>query len=60
MDTNPVHRLKEYRFGPRERVQIPASDGFVLEGELILPPDLDTGEEVPRLVHDLRRARTRP
>ncbi|MDG3003681.1 DPP IV N-terminal domain-containing protein [Paludisphaera mucosa] len=41
VDSNPVHKIQEFRFGPRERVQIPARDGFVLEGELILPADLD-------------------
>lgn len=47
VDTNPVHRLKEYRFGPRERLQIPARDGFPLEAELILPPDLDPNRKYP-------------
>ncbi|MFO0888370.1 MAG: DPP IV N-terminal domain-containing protein [Isosphaeraceae bacterium] len=41
LDSNPAHGLKQYRFGPRERVSVPARDGFVMEGELILPPDLD-------------------
>jgi dipeptidyl-peptidase-4 len=35
------------RFGPRERLQIPARDGFLLEAELILPPDLDTSKKYP-------------
>ncbi|WP_337176479.1 DPP IV N-terminal domain-containing protein [Paludisphaera sp.] len=47
VDSNPVHRIKEYRFGPRERVQIPARDGVVLEGEVILPPDLDPDVKHP-------------
>ena len=47
VDSNPVHRLKDYRFGPRQRVQVPTKDGFLLEGELILPPDLDTGKKYP-------------
>ena len=55
IDSNPSHELKRLRFGPRERLQIPARDGFLLEAELILPPDLDTEQEVPGLVQDLRR-----
>ena len=47
VDTNPVYKLKEYRFGPRERVQIPTKDGFLLEAELILPPDLDPSRKYP-------------
>jgi dipeptidyl aminopeptidase/acylaminoacyl peptidase len=47
VDSNPVYRLKEYRIGPRERVHIPARDGFVLEGELVLPPDLDPARKYP-------------
>lgn len=47
VDSNPVHRILEYRFGPRERFQIPARDGFPLEAELILPPDLDPDEKYP-------------
>jgi dipeptidyl aminopeptidase/acylaminoacyl peptidase len=41
LDRNPARVLDDYRFGPRELVQIKARDGFLLEGELILPPDLD-------------------
>lgn len=47
IDSNPVHRIREYRFGPRERFQIPARDGFPLEAELILPPDLDPSKKHP-------------
>jgi dipeptidyl aminopeptidase/acylaminoacyl peptidase len=47
VDTNPSHHLAEYRFGPRERVSIRARDGFLLEGELILPPDLDPARKYP-------------
>ncbi len=39
--------MKQLRFGPRERFQIPTPDGFLLEAELILPPDLDTGKKYP-------------
>src|SRR5262249_50939208 len=47
VDTNPVYKLKEYRFGPRERFRIPMKDGFLLEAELILPPDLDSSRKYP-------------
>ncbi len=47
VDSNPVHKIKEYRFGPRERVRIPTRDGFALEGEVILPPDLDPSVKHP-------------
>ncbi|MDX2036716.1 MAG: DPP IV N-terminal domain-containing protein [Isosphaeraceae bacterium] len=41
------HPLEDYRLGRRERVQIPARDGFILEGEVILPPDLDPNKLYP-------------
>ena len=47
VDSNPVHRLKNYRLGSRERLQIPSRDGFALEAELILPPDLDRTAKYP-------------
>jgi dipeptidyl aminopeptidase/acylaminoacyl peptidase len=47
VDSNPSYELKRLRFGPRERLQIPAKDGFSLEAELILPPDLDTRKKYP-------------
>jgi dipeptidyl-peptidase 4 len=47
VDSNPSHELKQLRFGPRERLQIRARDGFVLEAELILPTDLDTSKKYP-------------
>jgi dipeptidyl aminopeptidase/acylaminoacyl peptidase len=47
VDANPVYRIKEYRFGSRERIQIPARDGFELEAELILPPDFDPTKKYP-------------
>ena len=55
----PCYRLKEYRFGPRERVQIPTKDGFLLEARADPAAGPRPAQEVPRLVHDLRRARTR-
>ncbi len=47
IDNNPVPDLEKYRFGARELVQIPTPDGFVLEGELILPPDFDDSKLYP-------------
>jgi len=47
VDSNPSYELKRLRFGPRERLHIAAPDGFVLEAELILPPDLDTTKKYP-------------
>ena len=47
--STPIRRTrsKRLRFGPRERVQIPTTDGFMLEAELILPPDLDPSKKYP-------------
>ncbi|HZW32630.1 MAG TPA: DPP IV N-terminal domain-containing protein [Isosphaeraceae bacterium] len=47
VDSNPSYELKQYRFGPRQRLRIPARDGFPLEAELILPPDLDPARKYP-------------
>jgi dipeptidyl aminopeptidase/acylaminoacyl peptidase len=47
LDTNPVPLLDQYEFGPIEFVQIPARDGFVLEGYLIKPPDFDPARRYP-------------
>jgi dipeptidyl-peptidase-4 len=47
LDSNPSYDLKRLKFGPRERIQIPANDGFLLEAELILPPDLDASKKYP-------------
>jgi dipeptidyl-peptidase 4 len=47
IDSNPSYELKRLRFGPRERLQIAAKDGFLLEAELILPPDLDRSKKYP-------------
>jgi dipeptidyl-peptidase-4 len=47
VDSNPSHETKRLRFGPHERFQIRARDGFLLEAELILPPDLEPGKKYP-------------
>jgi dipeptidyl-peptidase 4 len=46
-DTTPSDAAKRYRLGPRQRLQIPARDGFLLEAELILPSDLDQHKKYP-------------
>ena len=47
IDSNPSHELKRLRFGPVERFQIAARDGFSLEAELILPAELEPGKKYP-------------
>ncbi|MGP0069817.1 MAG: DPP IV N-terminal domain-containing protein [Isosphaeraceae bacterium] len=47
IDSNPSHELKRMRFGPHERFQIRARDGFLLEAELILPTELVPGKKYP-------------
>jgi dipeptidyl aminopeptidase/acylaminoacyl peptidase len=47
IDSNPMYSMKQYRYGPVERFQIPTKDGFLLEAEVILPPDLDPGKKYP-------------
>ena len=47
IDANPSHETKRLRFGPHERFQIKARDGFPLEAELILPPDMEPGKKYP-------------
>ena len=47
IDDNPLPDLEKYTFGPRELVQIETPDGFLIEGELILPPDLDESKRYP-------------
>ncbi len=41
IDSNPFTNAERYLLSSLERVQISMPDGFVLEGEIILPPDLD-------------------
>ncbi len=47
IDSNPSHEMKRYKFGPHERFQIRARDGYVLEAELILPTELEPGKKYP-------------
>jgi dipeptidyl aminopeptidase/acylaminoacyl peptidase len=47
IDSNPSYELKHLQFGPHERFKIPTSDGFQLEAELILPPNLEPERKYP-------------
>ncbi len=47
LDSNPVSALDEYQLASRERVQIKARDGFVLEAELVLPHNFDPEKRYP-------------
>jgi dipeptidyl aminopeptidase/acylaminoacyl peptidase len=47
LDTNPVYACEEYRLGQYEPVRIKTSDGFVLEGSLLKPPDFDPKRRYP-------------
>ncbi|MCC6230748.1 MAG: DPP IV N-terminal domain-containing protein [Phycisphaerales bacterium] len=47
LDTNPVYAIEEFKLGKSELVQIPAADGFVLEGLLVYPPDFDPAKKYP-------------
>src|SRR5262249_6357713 len=47
VDTSPVYALEEYRLGKYELLKIPMSDGFALEGSLLLPPDFDPKRRYP-------------
>jgi dipeptidyl aminopeptidase/acylaminoacyl peptidase len=47
VDTNPVYAREEYRFGEYERVRIKTPDGWVLEGDLLKPPDFEPHRRYP-------------
>jgi dipeptidyl aminopeptidase/acylaminoacyl peptidase len=47
LDTNPVYATEEYKLGTYEMVQIPTSDGFQIEGSVLLPPDFDARRKYP-------------
>ncbi len=47
LDINPVYELEEYDLGTLELVQIPMSDGFVLEGNILTPYDFDPSRKYP-------------
>jgi dipeptidyl-peptidase-4 len=43
----PGRERTRYHFGRVERVRVPMSDGFVLEGVVTYPPDFDTSKKYP-------------
>lgn len=47
LDTNPVYAIEEYELGEASLVQIPAADGFVIEGSLVKPPGFDPAKKYP-------------
>lgn len=47
LDTNPVRDLERFALGTPVRVQVPMSDGFVLEGTLLYPPAFDPARRYP-------------
>ena len=47
LDINPVPALDEYRLCEVELLQIPARDGFLIEGTLIKPPNFNPQKEYP-------------
>jgi dipeptidyl-peptidase-4 len=47
LDTNPVRERQKFKFGKHERVKIPMTDGFVLEGAITYPPDFDASRKYP-------------
>jgi dipeptidyl-peptidase-4 len=48
LDAGPPDRERtRYKFGKSERVQVPMSDGFVLEGIITYPPDFDPAKKYP-------------
>ncbi|NQV33439.1 MAG: S9 family peptidase, partial [Phycisphaeraceae bacterium] len=47
LDTNPVYRDEEYRFGTYEQFQIETQDGFLIEASLLKPADFDASRSYP-------------
>lgn len=47
LDTNPVYAIEEYELGEASLVQIPAADGFLIEGSLVKPPGFDPAKKYP-------------
>lgn len=48
LDAGPPDRERtRYKFGKSERVQVPMTDGFVLEGIITYPPDFDPAKKYP-------------
>jgi dipeptidyl-peptidase-4 len=51
IDRNEIPALKDYRLSKPEFVHVKTRDGFVLEAELIKPPDFDPSKKYPVFEH---------
>ncbi|HKV39055.1 MAG TPA: S9 family peptidase [Blastocatellia bacterium] len=49
IDDNEVPALKDYKLGKVEFLQVKTRDGFVMEAEMIKPPDFDPTKKYPVL-----------
>jgi dipeptidyl-peptidase-4 len=47
VDANEVKALDEWELAPRERVQIPARDGYLMEAEILTPHEIDPDKVYP-------------
>lgn len=47
IDENPVSVLKEYKLGKIEFLTVKTRDGFVMNAEMIKPPDFDPSKKYP-------------
>ena len=47
IDSRPSYVLEEFKLGEFRHMQIPAKDGFLLEGTLTFPPDFDESKRYP-------------
>ncbi len=47
LDSNPATGKENLKGGKIERVQVPMKDGFVLEGQVMYPPNFDPAKKYP-------------
>ncbi|MBY0514567.1 MAG: DPP IV N-terminal domain-containing protein, partial [Gemmataceae bacterium] len=47
LDKNPTYEKEQFKFGKYERLQVPTTDGFVLETAVTYPPDFDPEKKYP-------------
>lgn len=50
-DSNSGHELEQFDIRKPELVHVPARDGFVMEGEIIRPPNFDPSKKYPVYEH---------
>ena len=55
IDSNPSHELNRLKFGPHERIQIPAPRWLPARGRADPADRTRAGQEIPGLVHDVCR-----